>query len=388
MVPAPSRRSGFNGSLDGLRGIAALNVVFAHYVLAFFPFLLKGQYSDLVITRTLEGPWVDLLTFPLISVFYNGHFAVMVFFVLSGYVMALPAYRGDRLTLKRRILGRYLRLNGPVFVIVLLSYLLSLQGFFFNQSAGVLSGSRWLTGFFKEMPELFDAVRSALYGSIILGDVRFVPPLWTIRIELLGSLVVLFCYLAPSIRSRCFIVLLAAILLWIVQKDQAIFFFTLFAGSFLPLIPSTKRRWPLYFLAGLGLFLGGYNKNFFCYQMLPEPLFLGVQLSDKKTFYNGLAAISLVLSVIQGFGSLFLQSPLCRYLGRWSYSLYLIHFLVLASWASWLYGFLEQESLQDPLTLIGYLVASFCLSAILTRLVDQPTVRWSHSFSKWLLPRP
>ena len=46
MVPAPSRRSGFNGSLDGLRGIAALNVVFAHYVLAFFPFLLKGQYSD------------------------------------------------------------------------------------------------------------------------------------------------------------------------------------------------------------------------------------------------------------------------------------------------------------------------------------------------------
>ena len=388
MVPAPSRRSGFNGSLDGLRGIAALNVVFAHYVLAFFPFLLKGQYSDLVITRTLEGPWVDLLTFPLISVFYNGHFAVMVFFVLSGYVMALPAYRGDRLTLKRRILGRYLRLNGPVFVIVLLSYLLSLQGFFFNQSAGVLSGSRWLTGFFKEMPELFDAVRSALYGSIILGDVRFVPPLWTIRIELLGSLVVLFCYLAPSIRSRCFIVLLAAILLWIVQKDQAIFFFTLFAGSFLPLIPSTKRRWPLYFLAGLGLFLGGYNKNFFCYQMLPEPLFLGVQLSDKKTFYNGLAAISLVLSVIQGFGSLFLQSPLCRYLGRWSYSLYLIHFLVLASWASWLYGFLEDEAFQDSLTLIGYLVACFTCSAILTRLVDQPTVKWSHAFSKWLLPRP
>lgn len=388
MVPAPPLRGGFNGSLDGLRGLAALNVVFAHYILAFFPFLLKGQYQDLFITRTFEGPWVDLLTFPLVSVFYNGHFAVMVFFVLSGYVMALPAYRGDRLTLKRRILGRYLRLNGPVFVVVLLSYFLSLKGLYFNQLAGVLSGSRWLTGFFREIQEPFDALRSALYGSIISGDVRLVPPLWTIRIELLGSLGVLFCYLAPSIRSRCLVVLLGAILLWVFQYDQAIFFFTLLAGSFLPLIPSIKRRWPLYFLAGLGLFLGGYSTNFFCYQILPEPVLLGVQLSDKKTFYNGLAAISLVLSVIQGFGSVFLQSPLCRYLGRWSYALYLIHFLVLASWASWLYGFLEHEPFQDPLTLIGYLVASFCLSAILTRLVDQPTVRWSHAFSKWLLPRP
>ena len=388
MALGPTLRGGFNGSLDGLRGVAALNVVFAHYILAFFPFLLKGQYQDLFITRTYQGPWVDLLTFPFVSLFYNGHFAVMVFFVLSGYVMALPAYRGDRLTLKRRILGRYLRLNGPVLVIVLLSYLLSLSGLYFNESAGVLSGSRWLTGFFKEIPEPIEALRSALYGSIILGDVRFVPPLWTIRIELLGSLLVLFCYLAPSIRSRCSIVLLSMILLWVFQKDQAFFFFTLFAGSLLPFIPSIKRRWPLYFFAALGLFLGGYSKNFFCYQILPEPFVLGIQLSDKKTFYNGLGAISLVLSVIQGFGSVFLQSPLCRSLGRWSYALYLIHFLVLASWASWLYGFLEDEAFQDSLTLIGYLVACFTCSAILTRLVDQPTVKWSHAFSKWLLPRP
>ncbi|MEI6353808.1 MAG: hypothetical protein WCO47_03705 [Methylococcus sp.] len=123
------------------------------------------------------------------------------------------------------------------------------------------------------------------------------------------------------------------------------------------------------------LFLRGYSTNFFCYQILPEPVLLGVQLSEKKTFYNGLAAISLVLSVIQGFGSVFLQSPLCRYLGRWSYALYLIHFLVLASWASWLYGFLEDQPFQDPLTLIGYLVACFTCCAIMTRLVDQPTVR-------------
>jgi peptidoglycan/LPS O-acetylase OafA/YrhL len=62
--------------LDGLRGIAALIVVFFHYLSAFVPALTPDQ--------TANPYWVS--DTPL-AVLFNGPFAVIVFFVLSGFAV-------------------------------------------------------------------------------------------------------------------------------------------------------------------------------------------------------------------------------------------------------------------------------------------------------------
>ena len=72
---------GKNLALEGLRGVAALTVVFSHCAFSFYPFLQTGNPTDL--RSRLE---------PLIldgggRVFYNGTFSVGVFFVMSGYVL-------------------------------------------------------------------------------------------------------------------------------------------------------------------------------------------------------------------------------------------------------------------------------------------------------------
>jgi peptidoglycan/LPS O-acetylase OafA/YrhL len=69
------------GSLDGLRGFAALGVVVSHTVMASRSWGL-GVGS---------GPWV-LSKSPL-NILWPGQEWVVISFVLSGYVLALPAVK-------------------------------------------------------------------------------------------------------------------------------------------------------------------------------------------------------------------------------------------------------------------------------------------------------
>ncbi|WP_443147193.1 acyltransferase family protein [Paenibacillus sp. KACC 21273] len=70
--------------LDGLRGLAALIVVISHFVVAFYPSLYNGSIDSVHTQKSLEL-WISKSPFNL---FYNGNFAVCVFFVLSGYVLS------------------------------------------------------------------------------------------------------------------------------------------------------------------------------------------------------------------------------------------------------------------------------------------------------------
>jgi Predicted acyltransferases len=86
-VSATGRRERI-ASLDGLRGIAALTVVLHHVVLASVPSL-----ADAFKNQSVHGGlgWAMLYT-PL-HIVWAGPEAVCVFFVLSGYVLALPYLR-------------------------------------------------------------------------------------------------------------------------------------------------------------------------------------------------------------------------------------------------------------------------------------------------------
>ncbi|CEK16500.1 predicted acyltransferase [Chthonomonas calidirosea] len=82
--------------LDGLRGVAALFVVMHHTFLTFFlsPVALRTHLPPLLLTL-----WNGLLHF----LFAFGHEAVVVFIVLSGYVLMLPVTRTPNGTLPNGI---------------------------------------------------------------------------------------------------------------------------------------------------------------------------------------------------------------------------------------------------------------------------------------------
>ena len=376
----------YYAELEGLRGLAAVNVALAHFSLAFVPVLLKGSYPDLVIRQTPEGFWVDLLRWPPLAVFFNGHFAVMVFFVLSGYVITQPAFEGDPRALLRRLAGRYLRLNGPILITVWLSFLLAHLGAYANIAAGDRWGSAFFESHFRVLPSLGETLTASLWGTLTGQDLRLDPPLWSLRIEWFGSLALLLVYSGAAKSQTLWAALIAAVLLALAPGEDRWFYFFLWAGAQLPRGLGLEARYRLWsWLPGLaGLFLGAYTPSLTPYQSLPDLWGLLSLEADKKTFYNGLGGLLLVWAVLLGFGAAWLKKGLFQWLGQRAYALYLVHFLWLASGTAWLSLRVPVNGFGLSLLLLAYLGGGLLLSQGFTRWVDRVFIRMGRGLGQAL----
>ncbi len=90
--------------LDGLRGLAALTVAFAHFFAAFVPSLQFG--SDFSQRQNWQAAFAASGGYLLI----NGSFSVYIFKVLSGFVISGASERSSN-PLYNLIVARFLRLN-------------------------------------------------------------------------------------------------------------------------------------------------------------------------------------------------------------------------------------------------------------------------------------
>ena len=195
--------------LESIRGLAAVQVVLLHFFSAFRP--------DLVFESARGSPaWYVHLS-PL-SFLYDGHSAVYIFFVLSGYVLSRSFERHLEHPLAL-VAARAVRLGLPAIAAVLVGA--AAIGIFGrpNVEASAISGSKWFASpHFTEL-SMLSIVRDGIGNALFLGyrglpgvaflspwqqsiGQSFAPPLWTLSIEFYGSLVVLLlCWCARRSRT-------------------------------------------------------------------------------------------------------------------------------------------------------------------------------------------
>jgi peptidoglycan/LPS O-acetylase OafA/YrhL len=174
--------------LDGLRGLAAFDVVLSRAVVAFDFAVYTGAAQE------SHGTWeVGLSAWPLLLPVAGANFSVCVFFVLSGFVLA-HAFFGSRLGMTALAVKRTLRLGLPVLVATLLSWAALAGGLMFNHAAAVLTRSSWLDAQMQQDANLRDALREGSYGSLIAPTpfaTTYDSSLWTMSIEFAGSLLLI-----------------------------------------------------------------------------------------------------------------------------------------------------------------------------------------------------
>ena len=166
-------------ALDAMRGAAATFVTLYHFAQAFVP--------------TAFGFTLGTPLFMLMS----GDAAVAFFFVLSGSVNCRPVFRDPRpQSLLRSLLRRYPRLMLPAVVATLFSWALFSLDLYHFREAAAMTGSPWLASMANGItadfqPSLLDALYQGAIGCFVAGKSNYVPPLWTMHYELLGSMLVM-----------------------------------------------------------------------------------------------------------------------------------------------------------------------------------------------------
>lgn len=321
--------------LDGLRGLAAISVVFSHAFLWFLPALHSGPRAH------PDASELELAIFNSpVSFFYKGGAAVWLFFVLSGFVLSygLLKRRDDLLALRIAATKRYFRLGFPVFFSVMIGYLLMSIGAFKARELG-LSDSFMLL--YNSPASFIDAMKQGLYGSLIFGKNKYNFVLWTISIELYGSFLVfgviaLFGKNMATIRAICIAVAICSIQ----SHDRTISSMALFASGML-LATFRINNFSGFFgiassalLALSGLYLMGYHPGSESYKPIVwiagKSQMAGAKLNWPE-FFPQVGSVLVLYSIF--FSSTILQPLSLRpfaWLGKISYSVYLLHSFILS----------------------------------------------------------
>ncbi|AMJ49873.1 acyltransferase family protein [Cereibacter sphaeroides] len=360
-------------AFDGLRGVAAVIVVLYHYLCLMHPNFAPSMGTSL--TALADTP---------LHMLWNGRFAVAVFFVLSGFVMAAAADR-RREALIANSVTRYLRLALPVTASCLLAWIWLTA---FPDSARALQQtlaepSRWLNFTYQEpIKPAWYAVADGLAATFLRGYSRFNNVLWTMQIELVGSLGIFLLYFLAQGRIRLYMLAASglAIVAWLPDSYLA---FVLGAALYeaqrrevlLP-VPSAV---PLAALVGAVL-LGSPGEGAHLRLDLPdvpEQWHVGRPRGLVPVLAAGLLLYAVL--TLPAMARIF-ATPVPLFLGRISFGLYLVHvpplYTVVAS--AHLHGTPEL-----PLA-FGYFAGTLLLALLFTSAVDEPLLRRLTGLRRWL----
>jgi peptidoglycan/LPS O-acetylase OafA/YrhL len=373
----PSKRIEY---LDSIRGLAALFVLLSHTVGAFAWPVSYGR----------------VLTLPFISIFFNGPEAVAMFFLLSGFVLARPYIPDDPpITPVRKIflptfyLRRFIRIWIPWFFVFILSILA--RKLFFTQPPTAPPISTWLSQYWHAHLTAGDFLRQCVFQ---LHDPRrwLLNQDWSLGVELKGSILVPF-FIFLSVRKRLpFLYLVAGYFLLLVGTGHYYIIFILgvliarFEKRLAKLFAERARGARLaILLVGLTLYQGA---TFFTQLTRENPW--GIKLGWLIT------GVGCALILVCALGSSVIQRALLHrtivLLGRISYSLYLLQFIIILCllpdiiWALNHFG-IYANAILFPITMLASVAATVICSLAMYKFVEAPVIAFGHAATKRIQAR-
>jgi peptidoglycan/LPS O-acetylase OafA/YrhL len=377
-APLPGKRI---SSLDSVRGLAALTVVFTHFLWFLKPdtplrSMALGQAHSWLY-QLLHLPPIFLFESSPLHILTAGHEAVVLFFVLSGFVIYLPWERDPgppyRNYFIRRVCRIYLPYLAALFLAISLNMTLSRGGL---PEMNAWSNRTWA------IPVM---ARDVIAHLFMLGNYdtnKFLPPIWSLVHEMRISL--LFPALAFVIRRSWALPVLAGLVVigllgdfyWggPLNTDFATVYFAAFfllGGLLAQRRDQIRRLYALLSPAPRRLLLVAtfllYVYGRFVFILWPGELAF-------PDLFIAVGAVGIIVWALSDPPCL--SHPAVQWLGKVSYALYLIHFTVFLAAIYLFHSYLPIWlilTLALPVALVG--------SELFWNFVERPSIRLGHAMT-------
>lgn len=349
-------------SLDGLRGLGALIVLLFHIGVWASPF----------------GPDLPYELVP-------GSASVMVFFVLSGVVLSLAPFKhlkGAGYDWFGYFPRRIIRLGVPLAGAMVFGIVAGYASWRIGSSSRIalavdFAGSA--DGILHDLLMQFDFLFNVSdAGSTIFGTTfdRVNGPAWSMSWEIWFSLtlpIAIWCIarirrVAPAVMAILVAVFISHWTGYFPLRLCLMFWIGVLMARHFDRLKSIKIPPALE-----ALLLTAILVVLELPQLIHSDGLAGAVLSS---LMDAACALMVVISVADGFTRRALSSAPVLFLGKISYSLYLTHAIVIGSTRT----LVPHIGIVDPLAIAGIsIAASFAFAIAFWRLVERPSISWSHS---------
>lgn len=383
--------------VDGLRGVACLCVMLHHFIMGYYPAAYQGEAAPQHFSRNIELVFSQSPAGFLAA----GDFWVSVFCMVSGFVIAYQVYRmKDEKAFSRSLLRRYPRLMIPVLVLSIIVFVMLQLDLFYNTQAAYMTGSTWLAQFYQNKTTLTDLFFASFVDTWLCGmTTLYSNAFWMLSELFAGSFMAyLLAAMGRGSNRRIVYVYIGIALAYLSVNSRLTTFVLGVLLAYVILhygdrILSHKKACMILgimFLV-LAVFLGGYpqgcepTNGYAVLNHLPDRL-------NPCYFYHMLAAMLLMISVfLLKPAALFLSAEPIQFLGKISYSIYIIHVPVLFSLSAWLLlqlaDLTKDYNVAAGLTLVISVAVVIALGWLFYHLVEKPSVGWSNKLVEKLMEK-
>jgi peptidoglycan/LPS O-acetylase OafA/YrhL len=385
------------GWLDGLRGIAAMQVVLLHYAYAFLPAI---GFRD---PHIIHYAWERAAIGTPLGLPFDGITAVYLFFIMSGVALTY-SFGAHRIVILPSVIRRLIRLGLPMAAALMLGAVLFRLLPDAHIAAGKLARPSWLAMPGPGSPSVaaighqiaFEGLLTGYRGVGLLSpwtDVLFdlAPPnaspdlpLWTLHFEFYGSLLVLALVAVRASAGRA-VYFATCVTLGVGFLTSPLGLFVVGHVAAPCLRRLTGRFWQ-HILGAIALILGIllctariFDVSSRLLAIMPRPLLgPGIELNTQQNAVGAVLIIAGIacLPILQRG----LERPVMRRFGQLSFSLYLTHvpllFTVTAAAFAVVAAYLPYGASAAVASLAGMAV-TFAVVIVFERTIDRPAISLS-----------